>query len=106
MIDTEVRARAKVRTAGLRRLKRATSLATLTTAALTAFFSAVAARSTPGNKSVPTVHVAVRSPATASRVPPPPALPSESGSASVAPLGSAPAPAPTQQPPVVVSGGS
>jgi len=110
MNDSSVRERAKLRTAGLRRLKRVTRIATLATAALAALFTAIAARSAPGHKSVRPVHVAV-STTTASRssIPPPPALPgdsSSSGSSAVSPLDPGQSPAPTQQPPVVVTGGS
>jgi hypothetical protein len=106
MNDPILRERAKIRTAGLRRLKRVTRIAALSTAALAALFSAVAARSTPGHKSVRPAHVAVHSSTIHSSTPPPPALPSEQGSASASPLAPSQAPAPTQQPPVVVSGGS
>jgi len=106
MIDPQLRARADQRTAGLQRLKRVTSVATLATAALAGLFTTIAARSAPGHRSVRAVITTQQPNVAGTPVPSPPALPSDPGSSSVTPIAPAPAPAPSQQPPAVVSGGS
>jgi hypothetical protein len=114
MSDAEIRARVAVRGTGFRRLRRLTSVTAAVTVALAGAFTAMAARSFPGHKHArtvvpPTVRRSAAKPVAAVKVAPPPALPADSSSSqSVTPLApsSTPAPAPVQQQPVVVSGGS
>jgi hypothetical protein len=104
MVETDLRAQAQGRTAAVRRLKRATGIVAMATAALAAAFTAVAARSAPGKHHAAVVQAPKT--ATTATVPAPPALPSSAGTQEVTPLAPAPAPVATQQDPVVVSGGS
>jgi hypothetical protein len=114
MTDPEMRTRVARRGAGFQRLRRLTGAAAAATVALSGVFTAVAARSFAGHTSAPKVVPPPHAPVNAAKttptkVPAPPALPSESSSAqAVTPLAPspAPAPAPVQQQPAVVSGGS
>ena len=107
MNDLDLRGRTAARTAGLRRMRRATRVAAAGAAALAALFAAVAARSAPGHKhAVVTPAATTTATVTSTKIPAPPALPSDSGSSAVTPLAQSPAPVATQDQPVVVSGGS
>lgn len=91
MNDRDLQARARERTAGLRRLKRTTRLAALVTVALAGLFTAVAERSTAGHGSSGASNSTLQSSAT------------KPGASSLA---QAQGLAPTQQPPLAVSGAS
>ena len=106
-MNGSAKARAEARSAAVRRLKRATGAVTVGAAALAAFFTAIAARSVTGHAQATrtvTTTPTTTTPAT-TKVPAPPALPDQP-TQSPAPLAAGSAPAPTQQAPVAVSGGS
>jgi hypothetical protein len=89
---------------GLRRLRRTTSIALAAAGALTAVFAGLAAKALPGHHSVTTQATVRTKAATAAKATAPALVPAQSAATPAAPA--AAAPAQTQAPPVVVSGGT
>ncbi len=108
----DVRRSAQSRDAATLRLRRVTQLSVALMVALAGAFTALAAGSTHTKKAIVRVPARrVASPVVLVRAPAPPLIGSQSAppaanEAPAAPATPAPAPAPTYQPPVVVSGGS